>query len=115
MLNKNYRDGVCACALKLLGQISEENLRTELKLPLDSEIVIMLEDYDDGGGYGCGYYLASWKERHLFWLEDVEYEFITQDARICDTESHIGRRLNPCHKGPVLIGLVAKNVEQLFW
>ena len=89
MFNENYRDGVCACASILLNRIAEGNL--DLKMPNDSEIVIMLEDYQDGGGYGYGYYLASWEDRRLFWLEDVDYEFITQETRICLTESHIGR------------------------
>ena len=113
MFNEKYCDGVCACASKLLGQISAENLRS--KLPFDIEIVIMLEDYNDGGDYGCGYYLASWEEKRLFWLEDVDYEFITLEARICLTESHIGKCSGLRDEDSTLIGLVAKNVEQLFW
>ena len=97
MFNEKYRSGVCACASIVLNQISLAERNLGSKMPADSEIVIMLEDYNDGGGYGYGYYLANWEKRRLFWSEDVDYEFITQDARICLTESHISRSSNSCH------------------
>ena len=87
LYNQSYNDAVSKCARILLRKIS----RIGRSIPGDYEIVIMMEDYEDGGGYGYGYYLVSWKKRCLFWLEDVDYGFLTQESRICITESHIGR------------------------
>ncbi|KAI0090331.1 hypothetical protein BDY19DRAFT_992535 [Irpex rosettiformis] len=93
LYNDNYRDGVSECALHLLHKIRNQ----QEPMPEDTEIAIMLEDYDEDG-YGYGYYLTSWEKRCVFWLDDVDYEFVTRDARVCITESHIG-----------------KHVEYLFW
>ena len=92
LYNEDYRNGVSACALHLLHRMKGQ----QKAMPEDTEMVIMLEDYDDDGdGYGYGYYFASWEKRCVFWLEDIDYEFVTMDARVCVTESHIGALLSP--------------------
>ena len=95
LYNEDYRNGVSACALHLLHRIKGQ----QKAMPEDTEMVIMLEDYDDDGdGYGYGYYFASWEKRCVFWLEDIDYEFVTMDARVCVTESHIGTLLLPAFR-----------------
>ncbi|KAI0093584.1 hypothetical protein BDY19DRAFT_989148 [Irpex rosettiformis] len=90
LYNDDYRDGVSKCVLHLLHKIRSQP--PEEPMPKDTEIVIMLEDYD-GDGYVYGYYLASWEKRCVFWLDDVDCEFVTRDARVCVTESHIGKHV----------------------
>ncbi|KAI0703727.1 hypothetical protein BC835DRAFT_1410463 [Cytidiella melzeri] len=103
---QEYVDGVSHFAQYLLS------LKTSQKVPVldDAEIVIMLQDYGGSEDFSYGYYLASWQKRCVFWLEDVEYDLVTREARVCTTESHIGKHIEylfwihvemfPCHRGP---------------
>lgn len=87
LYNDNHREQFTTCALSLLHKIEKQ----KDKLPKDAEIVIMVEDYGAGVGYGYGYYLATWEDRCVFWLEDVDCDYITmQGGRVCTTETHIG-------------------------
>ncbi|KAI0090330.1 hypothetical protein BDY19DRAFT_766867 [Irpex rosettiformis] len=94
LFNKSYREGISNCALILLDMISQQNK----KIPKDTEITIILEDHGEKYEYVLGYYLASWEKKCVFWLKDVDVDIVTQSARVCLAESHIG-----------------KQVEYLFW
>ncbi|KAI0806190.1 hypothetical protein BC629DRAFT_1590599 [Irpex lacteus] len=90
LYNDNHREQFTTCALSLLHKIEKQ----KDKLPKDAEIVIMVEDYGAGVGYGYGYYLATWEDRCVFWLEDVDCDYITmQGGRVCTTETHIAKYL----------------------
>ncbi len=76
----------------------------------------MLEDCGDDN-YAYGYYYATWNKRRVFWLEDVEYKFVTGDDRICLTESRIGEQwVLYCIKDISQSRYcIEKRVEYLFW
>ncbi|KAI0346504.1 hypothetical protein BDW22DRAFT_765369 [Trametopsis cervina] len=93
LYDPSYREGVSGFAQFLLAKMEQEKA-----MPDDTELAIVLEDYGADCDYGYGYYLASWKGKCVFWLEEVDYDFVTDGARICITESHIG-----------------KHIEYLFW
>ncbi|KAI0342401.1 hypothetical protein BDW22DRAFT_1429242 [Trametopsis cervina] len=84
----SYLEGVSGLAQFLLPKIQQEQAT-----PDDAEIVIVLEDLGSACEFVYGYYLASWKRQCVFWLKDVDYEFVTRGGRICTTASHIGN----CH------------------
>lgn len=95
MYDEILREAVAKCALYILQRLEEESQeehtkRGENSVPPDTEVIVMLEDFGDGGDYGYGYYLASWTKRCVFWLEDMEYDIVTTGTRVCVTESHIG-------------------------
>lgn len=91
LYNDDYREAVAKCALYLLRRLEEESNEAQKgPVPEDTEVVILLEEYDDGGGYGFGYYMASWARRCVFWLEEMEYDLVTEGTRVCMTESHVG-------------------------
>ncbi|KAI0806194.1 hypothetical protein BC629DRAFT_1437671 [Irpex lacteus] len=96
MYDEILREAVAKCALYILQRLEEESQeehtkRGENSVPPDTEVIVMLEDFGDGGDYGYGYYLASWTKRCVFWLEDMEYDIVTTGTRVCVTESHIGQ------------------------
>jgi hypothetical protein len=86
LYNSEYRDGVSHCAQHLLSRIMDQ----KPSAPKNTEVVIMLEDFDGHDDFVYAYYLASWENRCIFWLEEVGYDYVTQYSRICTTESHIG-------------------------
>ncbi len=92
MFDNKLREAVSKCALYLRQRLEEESDegRAKQRVPLDTEVVVLIEDFDDGGGYGYGYYLASWTRRCVFWLEDMEYDLVSEGTRVCVTETHIG-------------------------
>lgn len=57
-------------------------------VPHDTELVVHM--HDNGESLSYGYYMASWENRCIFWLEEVEYDLVTQEVRVCTSESHIG-------------------------
>lgn len=91
-----YDDGnltaLSHCALHLLTMKEAQGD----SVPNDTEMVITLERPDSDSGnasnlkYIYGYYLATWERKRIFWLEDVEYEYVTDYTRVSLTESHIG-------------------------
>jgi hypothetical protein len=92
LYNSEYRKGVSHCAQHLLSRIMDQ----KLSVPEDTEVVIMLEDFDFCDGFVYAYYLASWKNKCIFWLDEVGYDYVTRYTRICTTESHIGMLHLPC-------------------
>lgn len=105
LYDQTYLDGVSELAELLLTKLVSQKVEP----PEDAELVITFKDF---GNYDMmyGYYLASWENRCVFWLDDTEYDFITDYARVCTTESHIARHIEflfwvhvemfPCHRGP---------------
>ncbi|KAI0703725.1 hypothetical protein BC835DRAFT_897509 [Cytidiella melzeri] len=103
---QEYVDGVSQFAQYLLGLKLSQNV----PVPDDAEIVIVLHEYNCGEEFWYGYYLASWQKRCVFWLENMDYHLVTEGARVCTTESHIGKYIEclfwmhiemfPCHRGP---------------
>lgn len=85
LFNTRYLLGVSQFAVYIHR---EQDKQAKYK-PADAELVIILEDFGDNN-YAYGYYFATWAKRRVFWLEDVQYEFVTKQHRICLTESHIG-------------------------
>ncbi|KAI0703722.1 hypothetical protein BC835DRAFT_1410458 [Cytidiella melzeri] len=106
LYSQKYLDGVSGFAQYLLSILSTQ----QAPLPVDAEIVIALEEFSGGKDLAYGYYLASWQKRCVFWLNSTEYVFVTKEARVCTTQSHVGKQIEylfwihvemfPCHRGP---------------
>lgn len=82
--NEIYLEAISKFSLHLLQKLQDQ---TDLAPP-DTEIVVHLRD--NGEDLCFGYYLASWERRCVFWFEEVSYDLITDEVRVCSTESHIG-------------------------
>jgi hypothetical protein len=83
LYNEEYRNGISYCAQQLISRLMNQRPSDTD----DTELVVVLNNPDRHFEYG--YYLASWTKRCIFWMEELEYDFVTRSTRVCTTDSHI--------------------------
>lgn len=80
----------------------------------DTEIVIAAREDVGSGIIVYGYYLASWEEKCIFWLDEMEFDEVTGGSRICVSDAHLGILVYFLHTDGNSCSL-GKHIEQLFW